>query len=350
PRAIALDRHDHLGWDLQDRCEQWSLLGECPRGLAESSHAFRYGGFGTHELVTYYDLVRELLWSCWEQLTELAQSPNVGQQPDSLTAGDFLTTEVPRLERVREAWLDTPDPECHGRTPRSIIDRERARLPEAMSGHDAMVDPDCPCCQMMGDMPGPWFWHLDGCNMDDQFAFNIYHRTREEWEEERRGWEERSRRFNAQWSEPERLGVTDSTPGEDGSNAVWSRSFCVGDTADVPLGVRVFGLGCRMAELIVGLRAGADRESTPPETQRHIDHLNRDFGNLRALLQGSDLSLAEALIDPVLDRFAETLATVATARPELSPQCESLTSDLHKLLGPSPAAPSWDPQDGDLPF
>ncbi|MEX2119866.1 MAG: hypothetical protein WD847_09750 [Pirellulales bacterium] len=350
PRAIALGRHEHLMWDLQDRCEHWSLLGECPRGLAESSHAFRHGGFGTHELVKYYDLVRESLWSCWEQLSELARSPKLGPRPDSFTAGDFLTMEVPRLESIREAWLDAPDPECHGRTPRSIIERERARLPEGMSGHDAMIDPDCPCCQMMADLPGPGFWHLDGSGMDDDFAFDIYRRTREEWEEERRGWEERSRRFDAEWSERKRLGVTDSTPREDGSNAVWSRSFCVGDTADVPLGTRVFGLGCRLAELIVGLRAGADRESTPAETQRQIDQLNRDFGNLRELLQGSDLSLAEALIDPVLDRFAETLATVATARPELAGQCESLTSDLHKLPDPPPPEPNWDPHDGDLPL
>ena len=161
----------------------------------ESSHAFRYGGFGTHELVKYYDLVRELLWSCWEQLTELAQSPTVGHRPESFTVGDFLTTEVPRLESVREAWLDTPDPEFHGRTPRSIIDRERARLPEGMSGHDAMIDPDCPCCQMMAEMPGPTFWHLDGSGMDDEFAFDIYHRTREEWEEEQRSWEEHQPAF-----------------------------------------------------------------------------------------------------------------------------------------------------------
>ena len=65
PREVALDGHKHLSWDLQDRCEAWSRLDECPRGLAESSHAFRYGGFGMHELVMYYDLVRELLWSCW---------------------------------------------------------------------------------------------------------------------------------------------------------------------------------------------------------------------------------------------------------------------------------------------
>jgi hypothetical protein len=350
PRAIGLKRHDHLMRDLQDRCEQWSRLGECPPGLAESSHAFRYGGFGTHELVMYYDLVRELLWSCWEQLAELAESPNVGHRPDTLTVGDFLAMELPRLETVCEAWLDTPDPECHGRTPRSIIDRERTRLPEGMSGHDAMIDPDCPCCQLMADMPGPTFWHLDGCNMDDEFAFDLYSRTRQEWEEERRRWEESSRRFDAERSERKRLGVTDSAPGEDGSYAVWSRSFCVGNTVEVPLGIRVFGLGCRLAELIVGLRADADRESTPPEAQRHIDHLNRDFGNLRELLQGADVSLAEALLDPVLVRFAETLAAVATARSDLAPQCESLTSDLRKLTDPSPPEPTWNPDEGDLPF
>jgi hypothetical protein len=350
PRAIALNRHDHLMWDMQDRCEHWSLLGECPRGLAKSAHAFRYGGFGTHEWVKYYDLVRELLWSCWEQLTELVQAPKVGQRPDSLTVGDFLTTEVPRLESVRESRLDAPDPECHGRTPRSIIDRERARLPEGMSGHDAMIDPDCPCCQMMGDLPGPWFWHLDGCNMDDEFAFDIYCHTREEWEDERRGWEEHSRRFEAEWSERKRLGVTDSTPRADGSSAVWSRSFFVGDTADVPLGIRVFGLGCRLAELIVGLRADADRESTPLETQPHIDQLNRDFGNLREILHGADSSLAEALLDPVLDRFAQTLANVATARPDLAPQCEALTNDLQRLSDPPPPEPTWDHRDPDVPF
>jgi len=339
PREVALDRHDHIMWDLQDRCEQWSRLGEGPRGLTESSDAFQYGGFGTHELVMYYDLVRQLLWSCWEQLTELAQSPTVGHRPEWFTVGDFLATEVPRLERVLEAWLDTPDPELDGRTPRSIITHERARLPEAMSGHDAVIDPDCPCCQMMAEMSGPGFWHLDGSGMDDEFAFDIYRGTREEWEEERRGWEEHSRRFDAEWSERKRLGITDSTPREDGSSACWSRSFSVDHTADLPLGVRVFGVACQLAELIVGLRGGADREATTPEAQRHIDQLNRDFGNLRELLQSSDSSLAEALVDPVLRRFAETLDTAVAARPDLALQCESLTNNLHKLLDPARRCP-----------
>jgi len=350
PREVALDRHDHITWDLQDRCEQWSRLGEGPRGLTESSDAFQYGGFGTHELVMYYDLVRQLLWSCWEQLTELAQSPTVGHRPEWFTVGDFLATEVPRLERVLEAWLDTPDPELDGRTPRSIITRERTRLPEAMSGHDAVIDPDCPCCQMMAEMSGPGFWHLDGSGMDDDFAFDIYRGTREEWEEEQRGWEEHSRRFDAEWSERKRLGMADPTPSEDSSSACWSRSFSVGHTAGLPLGVRVFGVGCQLAELSVGLRGGADREATTPEAQRHIDQLNRDFGNLRELLQSSDSSLAEALVDPVLRRFAETLDTAVAARPDLALQCESLTNNLHKLLDPAPPEPTWDSHDPEVPF
>jgi len=351
PREVALDRHDHIMRDLQDRSEQWSHMGKGPRGLSESSDAFQHGGFGTHELVMYYDLVRELLWSCWEQLTERAQAQIVGHWPPAwFAAGDFLATEVPRLESVLEDWLDTPDPELDGRTPRSIIDRERARLPEVMSGHDAMIDPDCPCCQMMAEMSGPGFWHLDGSGMDDDFAFDIYRRTREEWEEEQRGWEELGKRLDAEWSERKRLGMPDRTPSEESSSAGWSRSFSVGHTADLPLGVRVFGIGCQLAELIVGLRGGADREATAPEARRHIDQLNRDFGNLRELLQGSDSSLAEALVDPVLRRFAATLDTTAAARPELALQCESLTNNLRKLLDPAPTEPNWDCHDPEVPF
>jgi hypothetical protein len=108
-----------------------------------------------------------------------------------------------------------------------------------------------------------------------------------------------------------------------------------------PLGIRVFGVGCRLAELIVGLRAGTDRGTTPSAAQQHIDLLNRDFGNLRDLLQGSDFSRADALIDPVIDRFVESLAAVATGRPDLGRQCESLTTDLRKLLEPTGAADDY---------
>ena len=203
---------------------------------------------------------------------------------------------------------------------------------------------------LLADMPGPAFWGLDGCNMDDEFAFEIYHRTREEWEEEQRSREEYNQKFDAEWAERQRLGVESSRPSEDGSNAIWSRSITVNDTADVPLGVRVFGVGCHLAELIVGLRSGADRERTPPEAQRHINELNRDFGNLRDILQGADASLALALIDPVLNRFAETLESVAAGRSHLAEQCQSITDDLHKLLNPPPEDEGQEFPDEELPY
>lgn len=349
PRDIALEWHNHLMWDLQDQAERWSLLEKCPPGLDEHSFAYRYGGFGTHELVKYYDLVRDLLWSCRERLTHLRETWPAAGGPEALTAGDFLTSEVPRLERLRDEWLDSPDPECHGRTPRSIIERERARLPEGMSGHDAIVDPDCPCCQMLADMPGTAFWHLDGCNMDDDFAFDIYHRTREEWEAEQRKWEEHRQRWEAEAEERRRLGVTHSDSSAEGEPSVWSSSFCVGDTADLPLGVRLFGIGGHLAELIVGIRSDAPATSAP-EAQHFIDRLNRDFGNLREILQTAEPSLTEALIEPVISRFGESLTALATARPDLSVQCESLTDNLARFLEPQPPESTWESGDLGVPF
>jgi hypothetical protein len=184
PRSVALQGHEHIEYDLENRCQQWSRLGECPRGLDASASAYRSGGFGTHEWVKYYELVRALLWSSWDQLTELEQTQEGCQREQSRAAEDFVAAEVLRLEEVREAWLDTPDPELDRRTPRSIIDRERARLPEGHSGHEAMIDSDCPACQMMSEMAGPCFWHLDCSALDDDFAFDLYHDTREEWEQD----------------------------------------------------------------------------------------------------------------------------------------------------------------------
>jgi hypothetical protein len=343
PREVAFERHDHLSWDLQDRCEHWSRLGGPAPGLSESSHAYQFGGFGTHEMVKYYDLVREILWSCWGRLDELANSALESNCLDALTVGDFLTAEVPRLESVREAWFEAPDPEFHNRTARSIINRERVRIPEAMSKHEAIVDPDCPCCQMMADMPGPMFWHLDGCNNDDDFAFDMSHRTLEEWEQERRDWEEYSRRCDATRAEREMLGVTDS----DEKDSVWSRSYST-TKGKIPLGVRLFGIGCRLAELITRLRDAGG--SASPEMQPHIDQLNRDFGNLRELLQGNDSSLAATLIVPVIDRFAEDLSVVANDCPYLAAQCEFLTDDLRQLLDPAKEELSKYDDDGGIPF
>lgn len=332
PREVALTRHDHLSWDLQDRGEQWSFLGECPRGLDESSLAFRYGGFGTHELVEYYELVRALLWSSWDHLTSHAPqtlpSSSLGPRP----ADSFVAREVPRLETVRDQWFDSPDREFHNRTPRAIIHRERLRIPEAVSGLDVMVDPDCPCCQMLSEMPGPSLWHLDCSGMDDEFAFDIDCRTRDEWDERQREMDEISRHVEAEMDERKRLGLPGNTAKGDEHSTPWMASYRIDDMSDVPLGLRLFGLGCHLAELIVQLRGGADRSATPPEIGHLIDQLNRDFGNLRDILQQPGPELAAALFDPVIDCFGDTLSRVATTRADLAAKCESLSDSLSAIL------------------
>lgn len=354
PRDLALARQGHLTWDLQDQADRWSRIGECPPGLDESSFAFRYGGFGTHELVQHYELVRGLLWSCQERLARMRELPPTAGGLKAFSVEDFLASEIPRLESVRDEWLSTPDPECHGRTRRSIIDRERARLPEGMSGHDAIIDPDCPCCQMLADMPGPVFWHLDECNMDDGFAFDIRHRTREEWEADQRKWEEHRRRFDAEMAERRRLGITDSDFDEEGEHAVWTSGFSVEDAAEVPMDIRLFGICGHLAELIVDIRGEAEDEvesvSAALEAQRLIDQLNRNFSNLRELLQSSVPALADALIEPVIDRCVESLAAVASTRRELSAKCQSLTDSLSRLLNTQISELTGDADDADHPF
>jgi hypothetical protein len=135
----------------------------------------------------------------------------------------------------------------------------------------------------MADMPGPTFWHLDGCNMDHDFAFDIYHLTREEWEAEERVQEEMHKQFEAKWAERERLGVTDSRSAVEGG--IWQRSFAVGDNAAVPLGMRVFGIGCHLAELITGLRGDVKRDAVPG--------LARGIGD-----QAADAELGTQVVNP----------------------------------------------------
>jgi hypothetical protein len=342
PREVLRAGHQHVDRDLESRAQQWSRLDQCPPGLSPESHAFRLAPFGIHEHVLYYELVRELFWSCRGEVARLA--PDAERL--SLAAGDFLATEVPRLSAARDRWLDGPNDEYHGRTPRSIINRERARLPEAIGAEEAIIDHDCPLCQMMADeLHGPTFWHLDGCNMDEDFAFDLQYQTREEWEavwlKEQREWEEFNRRFEAEQQEKKRLGVEYPGSGYSDPDGVWQRSFVAEDGPEVPLGLRLFAIGARLAELTVDLKG-------PPEDRAAIDALSRDWGNLREVCQTPDAARGAALIEPVLERFCATLADAAAAHEPLGRKCESLQEQLRRLL--EPPQPRREFTDDDIPF
>lgn len=341
PREVLFEKHRFIQWDEQDRCEQWSRQLRAPRPLDENSHAYRYAGFGTHEIVKYYDLVRHLYWSCRERVEELRRQGKLAL----MMAGDFLVDEVPRLEQERETWLDSSDEDFHGRTPRTIIASERRRMPTAVSGHEAMADPDCPCCQMLADMPGPTFWHLDGSNMDDDFAFS-FDETREEWEQDRRRWEEFSRKFDAKREEEKRLGVEAPGGGYSDPDYAWQRSFVAReeDEGKLPLEVRLFSIGAALCEVTVALK-------DPPEERGLIDALSRDFGNLREIARSGEAAQIEALLEPVIDRFCQTLDEAAGIRESASEGCDTVKQRLRRFLEPpSLKDPAVGPFDDTDPF
>lgn len=199
PREVLLARQNLIDYDLHTRSMQWSMQGEGPPCLATDSFAYRYGGFGTHEWVIYYDLVRHLLWC--------ARKDETGSRGEGGTGSNKpvdLESEIARLEKLKTEWLEKPLEDYDGRIPALLIENERIRLPIAMRGHDMVIDDDCPVCQMMANDAElgmeVGFWHLDGAHMDDDFAFSEL-RTREEWEAQRREWEEFTEKFNREWEE-----------------------------------------------------------------------------------------------------------------------------------------------------
>jgi hypothetical protein len=224
PRDVLFERRDFIDSDLENRSLQWSLLDEGPPCLSPHSFAYRFAGFGTHEWVIYYDLIRYLLWAAaTDGLTPfsvppLSSTPSFGDgelapqtvaqtlkaQTEAL-APQVRETFIAQLEALKSAWLEEPQPDYDGRTPAILIDNERKRLPIALRPRDMIIDDDCPFCQMLGDETSPLgmgvgFWHLDGSSMDEGFVFS-WCRTREEWEAEMQAWEKSDREFERRMAE-----------------------------------------------------------------------------------------------------------------------------------------------------
>lgn len=103
PREILLAKKDFVDFDLHSRELQWSFTGERPPPLPASSPAFRFAGFGTHEIVLYYDLFRILLNECCNRARAVKQIS--------------LADEIERLEKIKASWLETPQDDCRGKAP-----------------------------------------------------------------------------------------------------------------------------------------------------------------------------------------------------------------------------------------
>ncbi len=189
PREVLLAKQEFISSDLESRSFQWSMQLEGPPCLAQNSFAYRFAGFGFHEWVIYYELIRHLLRSTI-----------------NATADQDFEDLITQLESLKNSWLNEPSLKLEGRIPAIIIDNERRRLPEAMGGRSMVVDEDCPVCKMMGDECEMGlevcFWHLDGCNMEEHFAFSTF-ATEQEYLEDRIKFELHHREWQKEWKERE---------------------------------------------------------------------------------------------------------------------------------------------------
>lgn len=240
PRGLLIRGRRHVGQDIQDRCDAWSLLQRSPPGVPRASAAWQSGPPGDHELILHYDLVRALLNSTWQARQAwldgnaaalTSEVPTGGAPTAEVSEGDVLTAEildaeVARLAIFRDTWLDSPHDDLGDRVPRQIIERERSRLPIEMSAKSSTCEPDCPCCQMLSELPGPSFWFLESSYFDEEFAFSLVHETRQDYEDDP------YLRPEDEYSISYRGGCDDDEESEDDSDNPWK----AGPTAPLKAG------------------------------------------------------------------------------------------------------------------
>jgi hypothetical protein len=182
-----LQQREFIEADLQSREIQWSVLGEPAPCLDPESAAYKFGGFGTHEIIVYYDLIRFLILKCWKRVNKKRNTS--------------IADEVAWLQRMKTQWLERPEKDYEDKSAAYIIECERKRLPLAVPPDKEMFDDNCPLCRAMAGHTGPTFCHFDGSNMDDDFPFSLF-LTSEEWEEEKQLMGEYDEEFEERTKEP----------------------------------------------------------------------------------------------------------------------------------------------------
>jgi hypothetical protein len=306
PRDVLLARHAAVDGDVQDQGEIWSLLGRCPPGLSPRSHAYRCGGFGTHEIVLYHELTAMLL-------------REIGRRAGAPCDAD-RRQEICHLEQLQQEWLHQPQSELYDQSPAALIARERARLPAVIPKGHEHFDHDCPLCRMMADSDQPMIWQLDSYPLELRFATSFC-KSRAEWERRQREAEE----VEEDWRlSPPTAPTTPSGFAND--KKIWSNSFTnMGSLTDMPawesVNVMLFAIGGHMAELVQDLRRDQDADELVRPLHVRFDDLRVCVREQRELL----------VVRSSIAEFVDALQTVWQAHDELGRKCADLETKLDFL-------------------
>jgi len=302
PRQLLLADRERITRDLEHRAHQWSMQRFAPPALSRDSLAYRFGGFGTTEVVLYYDLVRSLLDEAWR-----------GADAESGATDERL---IEQLAAHRDQWLVTQHENGGGpETPSELIESERRRMPVTSDG--SHLDCDCPICQVeVAGGFGPMFMWFDGhhLELEDEFAFSLIE-SREEWQWEHADCQELSEAMDPKQAEQQVPPETDDSYG-----SAWQSSF-VSETAmspDAPPGTAVLALGFRLAELVNDVKQRSNDRT-------HVEALNEAYLKLHA-------AQSALVMQPAAELLCEQLEAVADEYPDLVSKSADLQSCLQEVL------------------
>ncbi len=305
PRQILMAKHAFIEGDIQDQGQTWSVTGRCPPGLLPSSHAFRFGGFGPHEIILYHEMVVYLLLECERRTRDAARVD--------------AEAEVRHLEQLQQEWLHQGHQALYDQSPAAMIARERARLPAVVpKGHTDKHD-DCPICRMMYENGQPMIWQLDNSALDHSFATSFYD-SLDDWQESQRQWESLRREIERRkLSNPSKCDDVDDC-------SVWQKSHTnMAFFEEMPpleaCGVMMFSIGGHMGELIQDLNTDEDGIAL-------CRQLHEAFDDLRGVVRDQE---DVWMIQSAVGAFATVLHDVARARTDLSAKCADLEDKLDFL-------------------
>lgn len=306
PREILLAKHAFIEGDVQDQGETWRLRGVCPPGLSPTAHAYRFGGFGPHEVILYHEMVMYLLIECERRL----RPRSVGE----------VEPHVRHLEQLQQEWLHQPQHALYDQSPAALIARERARLPAVVPKSHAAAHDDCPLCRMMYESGQPLIWQLDTFSLDHTFATSLC-ATREEWELAQQMWAAVRDQDDTCGGGPLPASLADLP-----RDAVWQHSHTnMRCFQDMPpreaCAVMLFSIGGHMGELMQDLKE-------KPDGSDFIRQLHQRFDDLRVAVKDDEETW---LLRSCANAFTELLHDVQQHRPDLHAKCADLEEKLDFL-------------------
>ncbi len=319
--------HHHRQWkcrELDLRRTRWSRSRKPCTEIDTATLLYRNGPFGMEEIVSYFDLCRELVHLACNWVVD---EPAISQA--ALTA---------MIENAKNSHLhsEAPEGEGDGKTVQEIIDMERRLMPRLASSDP--IDCDCPLCrlgQLQPEMFGPSFVLVDGYHLEleDEFAFSIcedydeWQSTRDEWICVEDSSEDDDVTMSSESDDDEDTKVEESNEWSSVWNSAVSFPQPNGPTASL------LALSSRLTELISNLLSLDTTES-----QESIRELNDCFDALNGavrqwLLQAVAEQIDESsgmAVEMAIDSLTEAVERVSLRYPAYVSHCADLQSLIHQ--------------------